>query len=129
MCIHSRWWHAGLGRAGIMAGVLVAMLTASVSARAMSPHHGFLGGPWEIVVKMGHEGQTLRLPVSVTDENKAQDLKATLPVMGTPIKVRLQRYVPDLKWETVAADDPNGAAVAKLSFRGSPSPHTLEAWP
>jgi len=118
MCIHSRWWHAGLGRTGIMAGVLVVTLAVGVSARSMSPHHGFLGGPWEVVVKMGHEGRTLRLPVSVVDENKAQYLKATVPVMGTPIKVRLERYVPDLKWEVVAVDDPNGAAVAKLSFRG-----------
>ncbi|UCD52552.1 MAG: hypothetical protein JSW27_07925 [Phycisphaerales bacterium] len=102
----------------LVVGFLVTVLTASVSARSLSPHHGFLGGPWEVVVKMGHEGQTLRLPVTVTDENKAQDLNATIPVMGTPIKVKLERYIPDLKQETVAVDDPNGRAVAKLSFRG-----------
>ena len=41
-----------------------------------------------------------------------------LPVMGTPIKVKLERYLPDLKWETTATDDPNGGPVAKLSLRG-----------
>ncbi len=87
-------------------------------AKSMNPHHGFLGGPWEVIVKMGHEGETLRLAVPVADEAKPQELNATLPVMGTPIKVRLDRYLPDLAWETVAVDDPNGGAVAKLSFRG-----------
>jgi hypothetical protein len=67
---------------------------------------------------MGHEGQTLRLPVLVADENKPQELKGTEPVMGTPIKVQLDTYVPNLVWETVPVEDPNEGAVAKLSFRG-----------
>lgn len=105
-------------RAMAIACVLVSTMARGALAQSMSPHHGFLGGPWEVVVKMGHEGETLRLAVSVTDETKPQELKATLPVMGTPIKVRLDRYLPDLAWETVVVDDPNGGAVAKLSFRG-----------
>ena len=40
------------------------------------------------------------------------------PVMGTPIKVKLERYLPDMKWETTAVADPNGGPVAKLSLRG-----------
>jgi len=112
-----KWW-AAVARMSLFAGFLVAGPAAAVPARAMNPHHGFLGGPWEVVVKMGHEGQTLRLPVAVADENKAQDLDATIPVMGTPIKVTLKRYLPDLKQELIAVDDPNGGAVAKLSFRG-----------
>lgn len=60
----------------------------------------------------------MRLPVSVADENKAQELRAEAPVMGTPIKVKLERYLPDLKWEAVAVDDPNGGPAAKLSLRG-----------
>jgi len=107
------------GRTGLLVGLAVVMLTVGAAAGSMSPHHGFLGGPWEVVVKMGHEGQTLRLPVKVSDENKPQDLDGTVPVMGTPIKVSLDRYLPDLKEETVAVEDPNGGAVARLSFRGA----------
>lgn len=118
MGIVRRYLHAGIVNAGIVACVLIGTLATSAGARSMSPHHGFLGGPWEVVVKMGHEGQTLRLPVPVTDETKPQALEGIVPVMGTPLKVRLDQYVPDLKWETVSVEDPNGGAVAKLSFRG-----------
>jgi len=41
-----------------------------------------------------------------------------LPVMGTPIRVKLEQYVPDLAWETVAVEDPNGDIVAKLAIKG-----------
>lgn len=107
-----------MSRMGLIVGTLVPMLATGASARSMGGHHGFLGGPWEVVVRLGHEGQTLRLPVTVADENKPQDLTGTVPVMGTPLKVRLERYLPDLKQEIVAVDDPNGGAVARLSFRG-----------
>ncbi|MHC4519216.1 MAG: hypothetical protein ACYTAS_11550, partial [Planctomycetota bacterium] len=118
MGIVRRYLHAGIVNAGIVACVLIGTLATSAGARSMSPHHGFLGGPWEVVVKMGHEGQTLRLPVPVTDETKPQALEGIVPVMGAPRKVRLDQYVSDLKWETVSVEDPNGGAVAKLSFRG-----------
>ena len=118
MRIKDHQWRVMLSRTGLVVGILVAVLTGTVSARSVSPHHGFLGGPWEVIVQMGHDGQTLRLPVAVADENKAQVLQGTVPVMGTPIKVTLNHYLPDLKWETVAADDPNGGAVARLSLRG-----------
>jgi len=118
MYMNCRWSRIGMVRAGIVSLVLAVALTTRAGGQPSSPHHGFLGGPWEIVVKMGHEGQTLRLPLSVTDENKPQELQAALPVMGTPIKLKLQQYVPDLKWDTVAVRDPNGGAAAKLSLRG-----------
>jgi hypothetical protein len=97
---------------------LAAASVAGAAARPASPHHGLLGGPWEVFVKMGLEGDAVRLPVSVADENKSQPLSAMAPVVGTPIKVKLERYLPDVKWETTAADDPNGGPVAKLSLRG-----------
>ncbi len=97
---------------------LAAVSVAGAAARSASPHHEFLGGPWEVFVKMGLEGDAIRLPVSVADENKPQPLNAMVPVVGTPIKVRLERYLPDMKGETTAADDPNGGPVAKLSLRG-----------
>ena len=118
MRIDHRWLRTGVGRAGIVVCVLVGTLTLGAGAGSMSPHHSFLGGPWEVVVKMGHEGQALRLPVSVRDEGKPQALDGVVPVMGTPLKVRLDRYVPDLQWKAVPVDDPNGGAVARVSFRG-----------
>ncbi len=98
--------------------LLAAASAVGAAAQPTSPHHEFLGGPWEVLVKMGLEGDAIRLPVSVADENKAQPLNAMVPVMGTPIKIKLERYLPDLKWETTAVDDPNGGPVAKLSLRG-----------
>jgi hypothetical protein len=97
---------------------LAAASVAGAAAPPASPHHELLGGPWEVFVKMGLEGDAVRLPVSVADENKSQPLNAVVPVVGTPIKIRLERYLPDVKWETTAADDPNGGPVAKLSLRG-----------
>ncbi len=81
-------------------------------------HHSFLGGPWELVVKMGLEGDGLRFPLKVSDETRPQKLDAVLPVAGTSIKVKLEEYVPDLAWETVAVEDPNGDIVAKLAIKG-----------
>jgi hypothetical protein len=85
---------------------------------AASGHHGFLGGPWEVLVTVGHEGDVVRLPVAVADESKPQGLKAVVPVMGTPLKVKLERYLPDVRWETTPVEDPNGGPVARLSLRG-----------
>jgi len=121
MYVHNRWAD-GQVRIGIpmivAAGVLVATLTAGAAAQPASPHHQFLGGPWEVLVKMGLEGSAMRLPLSIVDENKSQPLDAVAPVVGTPIKVKLERYLPDLKWETVATEDPNGGPAARLSVRG-----------
>ena len=105
-------------RETVFIACVLAALAVGAVAQGASPHHEFLGGPWEVMVKMGHEGAALRLPLTVSDENKAQTLDAVLPVMGTPFKVKLDQYVPDLKWETTAVADPNGGPVAKLSLRG-----------
>lgn len=102
-----------------MAGViLIAVLASGVAAQSASPHHGFLGGPWEVLVKMGHEGVTMRMPLSIADENRPQELDAVIPVMGTPIKVKLERYLPNLAREMTAVEDPNGGPIARLSLRG-----------
>jgi hypothetical protein len=101
---------------------LVAGLAMGAGARGSSPpaspHHGFLGGPWEILAKMGHEGSALRLPLSIGNESKPQAMDAALPVMGTPIAIRVKRYLPNLAWEAIAVQDPNGGPVARLSLRG-----------
>lgn len=82
-------------------------------------HHSFLGGPWEIVVKMSLDDDGRRVPVDVTDETKPQKLDAILPIKGTSIEIRLEHYVPDLKWETNATEDPDGSIAAKLLIEGA----------
>ena len=101
-----------------VASLAAALASTQAVAQPANPHHQVLGGPWEVLVKMGLEGAGVRLPLSIADENKSQELQAEAPVMGTPIKVKLERYLPDLKWEAAALDDPNGGPVAKLSLRG-----------
>jgi hypothetical protein len=80
----------------------------------VSPHHSFLGGPWEIVVKTRLDEGGLLLPLTVTDEDKAQKLDTILPIKGQPVEIKLEDYVPDLKWETNAVKHPNGGIAAKL---------------
>ena len=110
----------GNGRAAAVAVVAAAMATTVVWAtRAPAgAHHDFLGGPWELVIKMGLEGDGVRFPLKVADEARPQKLDAAIPVPGTSIRVKLSEYLPDLAWETVAAEDPNGDIVAKLAIKG-----------
>jgi hypothetical protein len=118
MHVRTRWTKGRMWLTMAAAAFLVAALTPTVMAQPASPHHEFLGGPWEVLVKLGLEGSGVRIPVSVADENKPQSLDAVSPVMGTPIKVKLERYLPDAKQETTAVADPNGGPVARLSLRG-----------
>ncbi len=87
-------------------------------AIAQAGHHSFLGGPWELVVKMGMKGQPLRFPLAVADESKVHKFDDVLPVTGTPIKIRVEQYLPNLGWETAAVKHPGGGAVAKLTVEG-----------
>jgi hypothetical protein len=83
-------------------------------AQPASPHHSFLGGPWEIIVKMRLDDEGQRFPLNVYDETKPQKLHTFLPIKNTPIEIRLEDYVPDLKWETNAIKHPGGGIAAKL---------------
>jgi hypothetical protein len=100
---------------------IIAVLALSVNDVRAFPERGSrssLKGPWELIVQMGMEGQRLHFPVTVSDENKPEKLEAVLPVMVTPVKIRLQHYLPDLKWETSAVKDAEGGIVAKLTVKG-----------
>ncbi len=88
-------------------------------AAPAGPHHSFLGGPWEIVIKTRLEGEGLRFPLTVSDETKPQKLDAVLPVEGTSIEIRLEDYVPDLKWKTHAVKYPGKEIAAKLLLEGT----------
>jgi len=118
MHVRNRLVDEKAGWTAVAATVVVAVLASVAAAQPASGHHGFLGGPWEVLVKMGHEGAAMRMPLSIADENKPQELDAVVPVMGTPIKVKLERYLPNLERETTAVEDPNGGPVARLSLRG-----------
>jgi len=106
--------------AGIAATAAFANLTLvdRTCAASTGPHHSFLGGPWEIVIKMRLDGEGLRFPLTVSEENMPQKLDKVLPIKGTPIEIRLEDYVPDLKWETNAVKHPGGEIAAKLLING-----------
>lgn len=115
--------HRGrVGRAVVVIAGAMALTNVvpidTAGAASVGAHHSFLGGPWELVVKMGLEGDGLRFPLTVPDESKPQKFDTVLPVKGTPIKVRLEQYVPDLTWETAAVEQPGGGIVARLSIKG-----------
>ena len=109
----------------VSAGITIAAIAAMISltnqvwaAPAGAAHRSLLTGPWELVVKMGMEKTGLLFPVTVSDENKSEKLDRILPVMGMPVNIRLERYVPDLKWETTVVEQPGGMIVAKLTVKG-----------
>ena len=108
----------------VMTVLIVALIstnlvwTSQATAMNAGPHHSFLGGPWELVVKMGLGPDGLRFPLTVSDESKPQKLDEVLSVLNNPIKIRLEQYVPDLTWETVALEHPGGGIVAQLTVKG-----------
>ena len=109
-------------RIAILMIATAASASLTLASKAWStpagPHHSFLGGPWEIVVKTRLDGEGLRFPLTVSDETKPQKLDTALPIEGTPIEIRLENYVPDLKWETNAVKHPGGEIAAKLLING-----------
>ncbi len=83
------------------------------------PHDAFMGGPWEVTVRMGLEGDILHFPVAVDDESHAQTLSQVLPVRGTSVVLTFAQFVPDLVWTTACAPTPAGGCVAKLQLTGA----------
>jgi hypothetical protein len=112
--VHARSWAV----AAVVVGAAAVASFFPIGSAGAGAHHSFLGGPWELVVKMGLEGDGLRFPLAVSDETKPQKFDVVLPVTGTSIRVKLEEYLPDLAWETVAVEDPNGDIVAKLAIKG-----------
>ena len=85
---------------------------------AAGPHDAFLSGPWEVMVRVGLDGDTLHFPIQIKDQNKAEQLDQVLPVRKTPVTISFQHYVPDLGWDVRCFDEPNGGHVAQLSLQG-----------
>jgi hypothetical protein len=101
-----------------MAAAMVVFLSSQVWGFPAEQRRLFFKGPWELAVQIGMEGQSFQFPLKVSDEDKSEDLDSVLPVMGTPIKIRLVRYLPDLKWETTAVKHPRGGTIAKVKVEG-----------
>ena len=75
-------------------------------------------GPWEISVRIDSMEQQVAFPLNVKDENKPEKLEKRLPVMGTPIKIKIEEYLPDLVWEDIVKEEPDAAAIVRLAFKG-----------
>lgn len=102
----------------ILTALLTLVLTQCGLAYSPQMRRARVQGPWELLIQVGFEGQKLGFPVKVDNEDKSQKLDASFPVLATPIKVKLVRYVPNLNWTTSAADDPNGDIIVNLAITG-----------
>ena len=109
---------------GLLLWVAASVLAPSL-AHGAGPHDAFLKGPWEVMVRVGLDGDTLHFPIQVKNESKAQLLSQLLPVRKTPVTIRFRHYVPDLGWDMRCFDDPNGGHVAQLTLQGPNLNQTL----
>lgn len=75
-------------------------------------------GPWELTVNFGTMDSGFSFPVKVDNEDAQQTLDQTFPVVGSPIRVKLLHYIPDLEWKTTVVEDPKGGPVATLLIEG-----------
>ena len=105
-------------RALALFAYITVMLLAGVAWPYANMSQQPIGGPWEIAVQSSG-GAGLQFPVEVPDENKPTLLNSVFPVMGTSVKIKLEQYFPDLKWDTVVIDQPGGGVVAKLTVSGT----------
>jgi len=116
--VHKRFFKLSVAAITATAILTNPTLVNPVLGGPTSPHHSFLGGPWEIIVKMRLDEEGLRFPLNISDESKPQKLHTVLPIKGTSIEIELENYVPDLKWETKAVKHPGEEIVAQLLITG-----------
>ena len=60
----------------------------------------------------------MRFPVEVADVNKVTDLDKVLPLPGSAVKIRLTKYLPDLKWSVSGVEDSSGSVIALINAWG-----------
>ena len=99
--------------------VLAAILAGNAYSYAQGVQAETLTGPWELSVQAQHGTNGISFPISVEDGNKSTRLNSTLPVLGKPIRVQLQEYLPDLQWETNIAHKDNGGIIAEIHITGN----------
>jgi len=90
---------------------LLVFLFAGSSAFSQDVRHFPRARSWELVVKSEIQKNTFSFPVTVANVNEPEELKKTLPVLATPIKIELNRYLPDLVWQTIVTAKPGGIVV------------------
>ncbi len=108
-----------LAQIAAIAVAMVALLvfTPCLQAYPKGSPHAFVSGPWEIAIQVGAEQQFI-FPVKVPDENKSLKLEKSLPIMGTSVKIRLDKYLPNLEWESNVIEKADLGAVASIVFKG-----------
>jgi hypothetical protein len=106
---------------GVFLVMSPAITTAQISEQALkaASHQGFLGGPWELIVRMkGMGGHALQFPITLADENKPQALEHVLETQGAPIQLKLVHYLPDLGWDYAPQKLPDAGVVFQLQVEG-----------
>lgn len=115
-------YKSAIGAAGFRSVILTALvfLAPASSLHAYSPEmrREMVKGPWELSVHIGLEADGIKFPVKVADDDKPEKLDVTLPVMGTPIEIVLEQYIPDLQWVTSVVEKAGGGVVAELAVKG-----------
>ncbi len=105
---------------GITAVIFVGVFSNYAWAYSEQMRREFIkGGPWELMTKMGQEGQEMHFPVTVLDEDASQKLDETFPVMGTPFEVELLQYKPNLEWQNTIEKQAGGGTIVSLKVKGA----------
>ncbi|MHC4221076.1 MAG: hypothetical protein ACYST9_01530 [Planctomycetota bacterium] len=99
--------------------IFMAMLSPCAWGYSEQMRKGFLKGPWQLVVAVGHEGREMSFPITVSDENKSEKLDLSFPVLGTPIEVKLKQYTPKLEWKNSIIEQADGGIVAAIKIKGA----------
>ncbi len=110
----------------LVAQALFALISGTIASAQISEqtlkaasHQRFLGGPWELIVRMkGMGGHALQFPIAVADENKPQVLERVLDTQGAPIQLKLVQYLPDLNWEYVPQKQKGAGVVFRIRITG-----------
>ena len=102
----------------IAAAAILVTFVGRAGAYPKSMRKQMLRGPYEILVKKGLDGADLLFPVVILDPEKEQQFDQVLPVVGSSLKVKIERYLPDLGWEQYAEPSEDGGFVAKLRAVG-----------
>ncbi len=110
-----------LKKCACMAIILIVFITAFgefALGYSEQMRRAFVQGPWELMVATGQKGNDLVFPVTVSDEDKPEKLNSTFPVMGTPLEIRLEQYLPAFKWKNSIEKKAGGGLIAQLIIEG-----------
>lgn len=86
--------------------------------KQMSRDYALNQASWELVVQTASKGKGLAFPVKIEDRSKLQKLNKSMPVIGTPIVVKLKEYYPDYQKQDSIVADPKGGSIAAVTMKG-----------